>query len=160
MVGRKAAKVLGFILLWLFVILAAAILLIRLPMVQNKIVDRLQTYLQKTLQTKVTIGGAYIGFPKSIELEGLYLPDSSIHMMFMRFPIDALFMADPGVDGGRRVVGMREHLPPWRGLVMPVRGAQGVVELPAGTLSRYQVSIGDTFVIENADEVKTVVSAT
>jgi uncharacterized protein len=93
------------------------------------------------------------------EGEGLYLPDSSIHMMFMRFAIDALFMADPGVDGGRRVVGMREHLPPWRGLVMPVRGAQGVVELPAGTLSRYQVSIGDTFVFENADEVKTVVSA-
>ena len=74
-VGKKIAKVLGFMLLGLILLLVAVTLLIRLPSVQNKIVDRLETYLQNTLQTEVTIQRAYIGFPKSIEVEGLYLPD-------------------------------------------------------------------------------------
>ncbi len=80
--------------------------------------------------------------------EGLYLPTSSIHMFFMRFAIDALFVAAPGADGARRVVGMREHLPPWRGIVLPVRGAQGVIELPAGTLRAHGVRLGDDVVFE------------
>jgi uncharacterized membrane protein (UPF0127 family) len=80
--------------------------------------------------------------------EGLYLPTSSIHMFFMRFAIDALFVTAPGADGTRRVVGMREHLPPWRGIVLPVRGAQGVIELPAGTLRVHGVQVGDEVVFE------------
>ena len=80
--------------------------------------------------------------------EGLYLPDSSIHMMFMRFPIDALFVAREARDGSRRAVGIREHLPPWRGIVLHVGGAQGVVELPAGTLARFGVQVDDAFVFE------------
>ena len=84
------------------------------------------------------------------EDEGLYLPDTSIHMMFMRFPIDALFVSGPAADGSRRVVAVREQLPPWRGLVLPVRGATGVVELPAGTLARRGVRAGDEVVLETA----------
>lgn len=75
--------------------------------------------------------------------EGLYLPVSSIHMLFMRFPIDALFVSAPDPGGTRRVAGMRHALPPWRGLVMPVRGAAGVVELPAGTLAQSGLQPGD-----------------
>jgi uncharacterized membrane protein (UPF0127 family) len=85
------------------------------------------------------------------EGEGLYLPDSSIHMMFMRFPIDALFISGEEPDGTRRAVSLREHLPPWRGVVMPVRGAQGVIEMPAGTLARHGVRAGDEFVFEPSD---------
>ena len=77
------------------------------------------------------------------EGEGLYLPDNSIHMMFMRFPIDALFVARADDEGRRRVVGVRPQLPPWRGLVLPVRGAEGVVEMAAGTLERLDVAIDD-----------------
>jgi uncharacterized membrane protein (UPF0127 family) len=80
--------------------------------------------------------------------EGLYLPTSSIHMFFMRFAIDALLVTAPRADGARRVVGMREHLPPWRGIVLPVRGAQGVIELPAGTLRAHGIQIGDEVVFE------------
>lgn len=83
--------------------------------------------------------------------EGLYLETSSIHMMFMRFPIDALFLAPPGTTGTHDAVGVREHLPPWRGLVLPVRGAQSVIELPAGTLARQGVAAGDRFVLEPWD---------
>lgn len=80
------------------------------------------------------------------EGEGLYLASNSIHMFFMRFPIDALFVSRADAEGHRRVVGMRPDLPPWRGIVMPVRGAEGVVEMPAGTLARVGVSIGDEVV--------------
>ena len=82
------------------------------------------------------------------ERQGLYLPTNSIHMMFMRFPIDALFISKADVEGRRRVVGLRPDLRPWRGIVMPVRHAQGVVEMPAGTLARLGVSEGETVVFE------------
>jgi uncharacterized membrane protein (UPF0127 family) len=74
---------------------------------------------------------------------GLYLPVNSIHMLFMRFPIDAVFVAAPGSDGDRRVVAIRAELPAWRGLVMPVKGAAGVLELAAGTAARAGLSMGD-----------------
>lgn len=77
---------------------------------------------------------------------GLYLADSSIHMFFMRFPIDALFVGAPDVQGRRLVVAVRPDLPPWRGLVMPITGATGVVELPAGTLAAAGVQPGDEVV--------------
>ena len=86
--------------------------------------------------------------------EGLYLPSSSIHMMFMRFPIDALFVSRPDAEGERRVVSVRAGLPPWRGIVMPVRGAQGVVELPAGTLERLGVAVDDRVVFEQPGATK------
>ena len=82
------------------------------------------------------------------EREGLYLPANSIHMMFMRFPIDALFVSREDESGHRSVVSLRPDLPAWRGIVLPVRGAQGVVEMPAGTLARLEVAEGDTVVFE------------
>jgi uncharacterized protein len=84
--------------------------------------------------------------------EGLYLPDNSIHMMFMRFPIDALFVSRADDEGRRTVVRARAQLPAWRGIVMPVRGAEGVVEMPAGTLARHGVSEGDTITFEPVPE--------
>lgn len=83
--------------------------------------------------------------------EGLFLATSSIHMMFMRFPIDALFVDKPDDSGARRVVGVRENLPPWRGIVMPVPGAKAVIELPAGTLERHGVTTNDVVILEATD---------
>jgi uncharacterized membrane protein (UPF0127 family) len=82
---------------------------------------------------------------------GLFLPDSSIHMFFMRFPIDALFVGAPDVGGRRRVVAVRPDLPPWRGMVLPVRDATGVVELPAGTIARAGVQPGDEVLFEPSE---------
>ncbi len=64
-------------------------------------------------------------------------------MLFMRFPIDAVFVDGPDTNGDRRVVSIRADLPPWRGVVMPVRGAAGVLELPAGTVERTGLRVGD-----------------
>ena len=76
--------------------------------------------------------------------EGLFLPGTnSIHMLFMRFPIDCLFLGAPRPDGTREIVGTREGLAPWRGVVWWVRGARGAVEVPAGTLAVTGLRRGD-----------------
>jgi len=77
--------------------------------------------------------------------EGLLLPGTnSIHMLFMRFPIDCVFVGAARADGSRQVVGTRERLAPWRGVVWWVRGAKAAVELPAGAIERSGIGVGDT----------------
>jgi hypothetical protein len=58
-------------------------------------------------------------------------------MLFMRFAIDAVF-----VDRGTRVVGIAARLRPWTPVVW-VRGADAVLELPAGTAARTATQAGD-----------------
>ena len=73
---------------------------------------------------------------------GLWLPDSNgIHMMFMRFAIDAVFYDREG-----RVTKVARRLRPWIGLASGGRGSRGVVELPAAA-SR-DVEKGQTLVFE------------
>jgi uncharacterized protein len=82
---------------------------------------------------------------------GLWLPGSNgIHMMFMRFPIDAVFVGRPDAsrDGARAVVSVHERLPAWRGLVPLVRGADGVIELPAGAIAESGTAVGDLIALE------------
>jgi uncharacterized membrane protein (UPF0127 family) len=81
---------------------------------------------------------------------GLWLPESNgIHMMFMRFPIDAVFVGGAGADGTRPVLSLHRALPTWRGLVPLVRGAKGVLELPVGTIDATNTSVGDKVVIND-----------
>ena len=75
---------------------------------------------------------------------GMWLPDSNgIHMMFMRFPLDVVFVGSAGPSGDRPVVAVRASLPAWTGLVPLVRGAHGVLELPVGTIDRSGTQVGD-----------------
>jgi uncharacterized protein len=78
----------------------------------------------------------------------LWLPgENGIHMFFMRFPIDAVFVGrpTPGVAGGgiRPVLSVHRRLRPWVGIVPLVRGADGVIELPAGTIDASRTQAGD-----------------
>jgi hypothetical protein len=74
----------------------------------------------------------------------LWLPDSNgIHMMFMRFPIDAVFVGRPDATGARPVVRLCRGLAAWSGLVPYVRGAHGVLELPVGAIDRSATQVGD-----------------
>jgi len=69
--------------------------------------------------------------------EGLLLqPASSIHTFFMRFPIDAVFL-----DRALVVVGIAGGVEPWRAASR--RGANAVLELPAGESFRRGLSEGD-----------------
>ncbi len=83
---------------------------------------------------------------------GLWLPDSNgIHMMFMRFPIDAVFVGAPGGGGVRPVLSVHRGLPAWRGLVPLVRSAKGVLELPVGTIDGSGTQVGDEILIEDRE---------
>ena len=67
---------------------------------------------------------------------------SSIHTLFMRFPIDVIFTAsDLTVRKALR------HVKPWR--LAAALGADTVLELPAGTLARTCVAPGDRLRIED-----------
>ena len=85
---------------------------------------------------------------------GLWLPDSNgIHMMFMRFPIDAIFVGKPESGEGESescvvVVSVHVSLPAWRGLVPLVRGAHGVLELPIGTIAASGTVVGDRIALK------------
>lgn len=85
------------------------------------------------------------------EGEGLYLPGTkSIHMLFMRFPIDCLFLGKADDDGLMQVVSVRRSLPVWTGVVWYVRGARGVVEMSAGAIDAAGVRAGDLVRFEEA----------
>ena len=67
---------------------------------------------------------------------------NSIHMFFMRFPIDAAFLDRTG-----RVVGVVKNIQPF--CISPLFWtAERVVELPAGTLARTATSLGDIIEIK------------
>jgi uncharacterized membrane protein (UPF0127 family) len=85
-----------------------------------------------------------MGRPMLAAGDGLWLPASNgIHMMFMRFPIDAVFVSKPGTDGARTVKAVHRNLRAWTGLVPLVRGADGVLELPVGTIDASGTAVGD-----------------
>ena len=73
--------------------------------------------------------------------EGLLLrPAGSIHMLFMRFAIDAVF-----VDRDYVVVKVVQDLRPWR--FAGARRAKAVLELPSGATARARLETGETLVI-------------
>jgi uncharacterized protein len=75
---------------------------------------------------------------------GLWLLGNGIHMFFMRFPIDAVFLSKANSDGSRKVVSTYRAVRPWIGLVPIVRGAEGVLELPVGAIDASATLPGDT----------------
>lgn len=64
----------------------------------------------------------------------------SIHMFFMKFPIDAVFL-----DASGRVVKIVENVRPWVGTARAA--ARDVIELPAGKASQAGCKVGHTLKI-------------
>ena len=72
---------------------------------------------------------------------GLYLaPCASIHMMFMRFAIDAVY-----VDETFTIKKIVHHLRPWIGCSWCL-GARGVIELPSGAAEALALERGQKLV--------------
>ena len=109
------------------------------------------TIVARELETADGLWGKFLGLMGRETLpegHGLWLPESNgIHMMFMRFPIDAVFVGRPDADGTRPVVSVHRSLAAWRGLVPLVRGAHGVLELPVGTIDATRTAVGDRLLI-------------
>jgi len=75
--------------------------------------------------------------------EGLLIERTqSIHMFFMRFPIDVVFM-DRQAKVARTVAALR----PWR-VVWWARGARDCLELPVGALAASGTAVGDQLAVE------------
>jgi uncharacterized protein len=66
----------------------------------------------------------------------ILVPCAAIHTMFMRFPIDAIF-----VNGEGRAVRIVSRMRPWR--IAICTAARGVIELSAGTVERRDIRVGD-----------------
>jgi uncharacterized membrane protein (UPF0127 family) len=107
------------------------------------------TELAAHLESADGLWGRFMGLMGRASLApgaGLWLPGTNgIHMMFMRFPIDAVFLARPDAaqGGAQAVVSVHRGLRTWIGIVPLVRGAFGVLELPVGTIERTATAVGD-----------------
>jgi uncharacterized protein len=105
------------------------------------------TMLSARLETAGSFWGKLMGLMGRAALpdgEGLWLPGGNgIHMMFMRFPIDAVFVTKADPDGVRRVRSVHRSVRAWTGLIPLVRGAHGVLELPVGVIDATRTQVGD-----------------
>jgi hypothetical protein len=73
--------------------------------------------------------------------EGVAFREKSIHMLFMRMPIDAIFC-----DGDLRVVKVAADLRPWR--FAGARRARWVLEVAAGEAARLGIAEGAALTAE------------
>ncbi|WP_428911917.1 DUF192 domain-containing protein [Niallia sp. Krafla_26] len=75
--------------------------------------------------------------------EGILLtPCNSIHMFFMFFPIDVVFLNEQ-----YEIVSLHKNVKPWR-VILPIKNAKSALELPLGTITNYSLQIGDTINIK------------
>jgi len=85
--------------------------------------------------------------PEADMADGLLIERSpSIHMFFMRYPIDAIFL-----DRHQRVARIAADLRPWR-VVAWARGARDCLEAPVGTVARTGTMVGDQFLLTDVSE--------
>jgi uncharacterized membrane protein (UPF0127 family) len=60
-----------------------------------------------------------------------------IHMLFVRFPIDVVFLS-PDKD----IVDLKKNLRPWIGTAFPKSRFRYAIELPSGTIDRLALKTG------------------
>lgn len=106
------------------------------------------TLIGNSIELAATFASRFMGlmFRKRLpEGAGLLLmPCSSIHMCFMRMPLDIVYL-----DGFFRVLAVERGLKPWRtGKI--IKGTRQVLELPAGAIDRCGIAAGSTLVVEAA----------
>jgi uncharacterized membrane protein (UPF0127 family) len=78
--------------------------------------------------------------------EGLLFPRcASIHMWFMGFSIDVLFLSK--TDSGWDILSVHPGLNPWKLLPVGHFRADDALELPAGTVERFRIRSGEALCI-------------
>src|SRR5216684_3851484 len=108
--------------------------------------ERSGSVLAEELEMPRTFIGRGVGlmFRKRLEPgRGMWIaPCNGIHMMFMNFAIDAVFL-----DAKERVRKVYRRLPAWWGLVLIVWGAHSVLELAPGSTADIDLKRGDQVLI-------------
>ena len=109
--------------------------------------ERSGKVLAEELEMPRTMFGRGVGlmFRKSLDPgRGMWIvPCNGIHMMFMNFPIDAVFL-----DSRERVKKVYRKLPAWYGVVWWEIGARSVLELPPDSTSGIDLQRGDQIIIQ------------
>jgi uncharacterized membrane protein (UPF0127 family) len=104
--------------------------------------------LAEHLEVAASLWGRFMGLMGRRSLpagQALFIDGTNgIHMFFMRFPIDAVFVGKAAPDGSRAVMSVHRNVRPWVGMVPLVRGAAGVLELPVGAIDASGTKPGDT----------------
>ena len=72
----------------------------------------------------------------------LIRPCSSIHTMFMAYPIDVVFL-----NTREKIVRIAPNIRPWIPYI-GARGAKSVIELPAGKAEKWNLRAGDSISVE------------
>jgi len=67
----------------------------------------------------------------------IIIPCNSIHMFFMKFPIDVIF-----IDKNDRVCEIIQNIEPWR-VSKIIKEAKYVIELKTGKIEKVNIEIGD-----------------
>lgn len=96
---------------------------------KTKIIDgvKIAGSFFKRLRGLMFAGGKGFDFALVFPLERESRLEASIHMLFVFFPIDVLWL-----DKNKRVVDKREALKPFVLSAVPKKAAKYIVELPAG----------------------------
>ncbi|MEO5997335.1 MAG: hypothetical protein ABIN89_11365, partial [Chitinophagaceae bacterium] len=74
-VPKRIGRILLRTVLIIVLLIITILILIQTPPVQSFIVKKATAFLEKKLKTRVEIGRLYIGFPKNIVIENIYLED-------------------------------------------------------------------------------------
>lgn len=69
-------------------------------------------------------------------------PCNSIHMFFMRFSIDVIFL-----DSSNKVIEYIENLKPWQ-VSKIVKSSKMVIEMPCYSIKKKNIQINDTIIIK------------
>jgi uncharacterized protein len=108
--------------------------------------ERSGSVLAEQLEMPRTFLGRGLGLMFRKELapgRGMWInPCNGIHMMFMNFAIDAVFL-----DTRERVKKVYRKLPRWYGIVLVEWGAHSVLELPPGSTAGIDLQRGDQIII-------------
>lgn len=112
------------------------------------VADRVEVAVTRSTRRKGLLGRSALDESSALVLA----PCAAVHTMFMRFAIDVVF-----VDADGRALRTVPNLGPWRIAVEPF--AHAVVELPAGSLTKRHVQIGDRLYLRKDDGDRVLLSA-
>jgi translocation and assembly module TamB len=89
-VFRRLLKIFAWLILSIVLLLVVVALVIQLPPVQNRLVQKAVTFLEQKIGTDVSLDRISITFPKAIVLEGLYLEDQNTDTLLYagKFSVD------------------------------------------------------------------------
>ena len=76
--GKKILKYTLISIISLVLLLTGLVFSLQIPGVQNFVKDKLVVYLEKKIQTKVSLDRVYIDFPNSLVIENLYLQGQDV----------------------------------------------------------------------------------